>query len=96
MEQFISEKNALVAVGTLNDQVLPFFEEQEVPLLRILTDRGTEYCGKREHHEYQLYLALVDIDHSKTKTRRTKGMCRCNNIEIVNFMTLNLALPQRE
>jgi hypothetical protein len=36
---------------------LPFFEEQQVPLLRILTDRGTEYCGQREHHEYQLYLA---------------------------------------
>ena len=70
-------KNALVAADTLNDQVLPFFEEQEVPLLRILTDRGTEYCGNREHHEYQLYLALEDIDHSKTKARspQTNGIC---------------------
>jgi transposase len=50
-------KNALVAADLLNDRVLPFFEEQQVPLLRILTDRGTEYCGQREHHEYQLYLA---------------------------------------
>jgi hypothetical protein len=51
-------KNALVAADMLNDRVMPFFEEQKVPLLRVLTDRGTEYCGQREHHEYQLYLAV--------------------------------------
>ena len=70
-------KNALVAADLLNDRVVPFFEEHEIPLLRILTDRGTEYCGKREHHEYQLYLTLEDIDHTKTKARRpqTNGIC---------------------
>lgn len=57
-------KNALVAADLLNDRVIPWYEEQGVRLLRILTDRGTEYCGKREHHEYQLYLAIEDIDHS--------------------------------
>ena len=56
---------------------MPFFEEQEIPLLRILTDRGTEYCGKAESHDYQLYLALNDIDHTKTKARspQTNGIC---------------------
>src|SRR5215472_1017249 len=70
-------KNALVAADLLNDRVLPFFEEQNVPLLRILTDRGTEYCGNRESHEYQLYLALENIDHSKTKAYSppTNGIC---------------------
>jgi len=70
-------KNALVASDLLNDRVVPFFEEQEIPLLRILTDRGTEYCGHREHHEYQLYLAVEDIDHSKTRARRpqSNGIC---------------------
>jgi transposase InsO family protein len=70
-------KNALVAADHLNDKVLPFFEENNVALLRVLTDRGTEYCGAREHHEYQLYLALEDIDHSRTKTRhpQTNGIC---------------------
>ena len=70
-------KNALVAADLLNDRVLPLFEEQGVPLLRILTDRGSEYCGSIEHHEYQLYLALEDIDHSKTKARhpQTNGIC---------------------
>jgi len=70
-------KNALVAAEILNDRVVPFFEEHEIPLLRMLTDRGTEYCGKREHHEYQLYLTLEDIDHSRTKARhpQTNGIC---------------------
>lgn len=70
-------KQALVAADMLNDRVVPFFEEQEIPLLRILTDRGTEYCGNREHHEYQLYLAVENIDHTKTRARRpqTNGIC---------------------
>jgi len=61
----------------LNDRVLPFFEEQKVPLLRVLTDRGTESCGQREHHEYQLYLTVENIDHSRTKARhpQTNGIC---------------------
>lgn len=70
-------KNALVAADMLNDRVLPFFEQQGIPLLRVLTDRGTEFCGTREHHEYELYLALEDVDHSRTKARhpQTNGIC---------------------
>jgi transposase InsO family protein len=70
-------KNALVAADLLNDRVVPFFDEQQVPLLRVLTDRGTEYCGQREHHEYQLYLAVENIDHSRTKAHhpQTNGIC---------------------
>jgi transposase InsO family protein len=70
-------KNALVAADMLNDRVVPWYDEHEVKLLRILTDRGTEYCGNRERHEFQLYLAIEDIDHSKTKARspQTNGIC---------------------
>jgi len=70
-------KNALVAADMLNDVVIPFFDSQEVPLLRILTDRGSEYCGNRDHHEYVLYLDLEDIEHSRTKARhpQTNGIC---------------------
>jgi len=70
-------KNAIVAADMLNDQVLPFFEREDVRLLRILTDRGTEYCGALEHHEFELYLAIEDIDHTKTKARhpQTNGIC---------------------
>jgi len=67
----------LVAADLLNDKVLPLYEESGIPLLRILTDRGTEYCGAREHHEYQLYLAIENIDHTKTKARhpQTNSIC---------------------
>ncbi|MDJ1486447.1 IS481 family transposase [Cytophagaceae bacterium YF14B1] len=70
-------KNALVAADLLNDRVVPFYEQHGLRLLRILTDRGSEYCGAREHHEYQLYLAIEDIDHSKTKaySPQTNGIC---------------------
>ena len=42
----------------------------------MLTDRGTEYCGNPERHEYELYLAVEDIDHSRTKTKspQTNGI----------------------
>lgn len=70
-------KTPITAADLLNDRVLPFYEEQSLPLLRILTDRGTEYCGKPEHHDYQLYLAINDITHTKTKARspQTNGIC---------------------
>lgn len=70
-------KHAITAADILNDRVLPFFEEHQIPLLRILTDRGTEFKGKPEHHEYELYLQIEGIDHSKTQVRhpQTNGIC---------------------
>ena len=70
-------KTPITAADMLNDRVLPFYVEQELPILRILTDRGTEYCGNRERHDYQLYLAINDIDHTKTKVKspQTNGIC---------------------
>lgn len=71
------QKTALTSADTLNDRVLPFFESNKIPLLRILTDRGTEYCGKVEHHPFQLYIATENIDHSKTKVHspQANGIC---------------------
>lgn len=70
-------KNAITAADLLNDKVMPFFEEEQIPLLRILTDRGTEYCGKAEYHEYELYLTIEDVEHSKTKVKspQSNGIC---------------------
>jgi len=70
-------KTPITAADILNDKVLPFYNNHELPMLRILTDRGTEYCGKVEHHDYQLYLAINDIDHTKTKAMspQTNGIC---------------------
>lgn len=70
-------KTPITSADLLNDRVLPLFEKHELPLLRILTDRGTEYCGRPEQHDYQLYLAINDIDHTRTKARspQTNGIC---------------------
>ncbi len=70
-------KNASVAVDVLMDRVMPFYEAQKVDLLRIFTDRGTEFCGTH-HHEYQLYLAIEDIDHSLTRAKspQTNRICQ--------------------
>jgi transposase InsO family protein len=69
-------KTPITAADLINDRVAPFFEEHEVKLCRVLTDRGTEYCGNPEHHEYELYLAIEDVDHSRTKTKspQTNGI----------------------
>jgi len=71
-------KHAITAADILNDKVLPFFDEQQIPILRMLTDRGTEYNGKKEYgHDYQLYLTVEGIDHTRTKVRhpQSNGMC---------------------
>jgi transposase InsO family protein len=70
-------KTPLTAADLMNDRVVPFFEENEIVVSRVLTDRGTEFCGKPEHHEYELYLAIENIDHTRTKARspQTNGIC---------------------
>lgn len=70
-------KTPITAADLLNDRVLPFFEDHGLPILRMLTDRGTEYCGCVERHDYELYLAVNDIEHSKTKAQspQTNGIC---------------------
>jgi transposase InsO family protein len=71
-----SAKVPITAADCLNDRVLPFFEEQGIPVLRILTDRGTEFCGREDYHPYELYLQLQEIEHSKTQARhpQTNGI----------------------
>jgi len=69
-------KTPITAADLLNDRVIPFYEEHGIPLQRVLTDRGTEYCGNPERHEYELYLAVEDIDHTRTKAKspQTNGI----------------------
>lgn len=61
----------------LNDKVLSFYKAHNLPMLRIFTDRGTQYCGKVEQHDYLLYLAINDIEYTKAKARppQTNGIC---------------------
>ncbi|HEY1417694.1 MAG TPA: IS481 family transposase, partial [Myxococcaceae bacterium] len=79
-------KTPLTAADLLNDRVVPFFEEHGIPLCRVLTDRGTEYCGQPDRHEYELYLAVENIDHTRTKTKhpQTNGICERFNKTVLN------------
>lgn len=86
MAKLYDRKTALTAADMMNDKVVPFFDEQQVPLLRMLSDRGTEFCGAPEHHEYELYLNLEDIEHTRTKARipQTNGICERFHKTILN------------
>ena len=70
-------KTPITAAEILNDRVLPFFEEHEILVSRVLTDRGTEYCGNPQTHEYELYLAVENVDHTRTRAKspQTNGIC---------------------
>jgi transposase InsO family protein len=79
-------KTPITSADVLNDRVLPFFEQQELPMRRILTNREMGYCGRVDSHDYQLYLAINDIDHTKTKAMspQTNGICECFHKTILN------------
>ena len=79
-------KTPITAADLLNDRVLPFFSSQKMGVIRILTDRGTEYCGKLEEHDYELYLGVNGIEHTKTKARhpQTNGICERFHKTILN------------
>jgi len=72
-----TSKVPINSADLLNDRVIPFFDKYGIPILRVLTDRGTEFCGKPDKHDYELFLALNDIDHTKTKAKnpQTNGIC---------------------
>ena len=79
-------KTPITAADVLNDRVLPFFEQARAPHAADINDRGTEYCGRVDHHDYQLYLAINDIDHTKTKAMspQTNGICERFHKTILN------------
>jgi len=81
-----TNKTPITAADMLNDRVLPFYNSHEIPLLRVLTDRGTEFCGVIEHHPYELLLELEDVEHTKTKARhpQTNGICERFHKTILN------------
>jgi transposase InsO family protein len=77
MAKLYTTRTPITGADLLNDRVLPFLAEHGMGVIRMLTDRGTEYCGKPETHDDPLYLALNDIEHTKTKARhpQTNGLC---------------------
>ena len=64
-------KQPEAAAAVLHNDVLPFYAELDLPVKAVLTDNGREFCGT-ERHPYELYLALNDIEHRKTKVGSPK------------------------
>lgn len=86
-------KTPITAADLLNDKVIPFFEEHSVAVSRVRTDRGTEFCGNHASHEYELYLAVENIDHTRTKARspQTNGICeRFHKTMLTEFYQVTL------
>ena len=79
-------KVPVTAADILNDRVLPFFEDHHIPIMTVLTDRGTEFCGRLDKHPYELYLQLNDIEHRKTKVKspQTNGICERFHQTVLN------------
>lgn len=75
--ELYTSKTPITTADLFNDRVLTFYEKYEPPMLRIFIDWGIENCGQADQHDYQLYIALHDIEHTKTKVKspQTNGIC---------------------
>ncbi len=60
-------KVPMTAVDLLHERVLPFYVAQGVPLQRVLTDNGREYCGRPLQHLFGLYCAVQQVEHRTTR-----------------------------
>ena len=76
LAKLYDRKTPLVAADPLKDRVIAFFDDHAIALQRVPTERGTQYCGAPERHEYELYLAVENVDHSRTevKSAQTNGI----------------------
>jgi len=68
-----TSKLPVTAVQTLNNEVLPFFEEQGCRVETILSDNGRESCGRPDRHPYELFLQLEEIEHRTTALNRPQS-----------------------
>jgi len=66
-------KLPVTAVQTLNNDVLPTFEEEGAVIEAILSDNGREFCGREDQHPYELFLQLEGIAHKKTRVKRPQS-----------------------
>lgn len=64
-----TSKQPEAAVAVLHNDALPFYREQGLAVEAVLTDNGREFCGT-DTHPYELYLALNEVEHRRTKVRR--------------------------
>ncbi len=68
-----ASKLPITAVHVLNNDVLPFFESHNTRISTVLSDNGREFCGRKDHHPYELFLQLEEIEHRTTKVCRPQS-----------------------
>lgn len=68
-----TSKLPITAVQVMNNKVLPFFEEHNAKIVTVLSDNGREFCGREDHHPFELFLQLEEIEHRKTAVRRPQS-----------------------
>jgi hypothetical protein len=71
-------KSDLEAADLLNSRVIPFFEENGLPLSQVLTDRGREFCGAAPKHRYEFYLSLENIAHQVSQSQNPQHNALCS------------------
>ena len=78
------EKSPRSAVDLLEERVLPCFAAHDLRLRRVLTDRGTEFCGYVDCHPYEQFLWSCDIEHSWThgSNCQSNHVCRAFHARI--------------
>jgi len=64
-----TSKQPEAAVAVLHNDAVPFYRAREIPVMKVLTDNGREFCGT-DTHPYELYLSLSDIRHKRTRVSR--------------------------
>ena len=78
-------KTPITAADLLNDRVLPFFDSQEVKLLRVLTDRGSELAATRSGTNTSLPRDRgYRSSRIKTKSPQTNGICERFHKTVLN------------
>ena len=68
-----TNKLPVTAVQTLNNAVLPTFEEHGAGIDAVLSDNGREFCGREDQHPYELFLQLEGIAHKTTRVGRPQN-----------------------
>ena len=59
--------DAIETYGMQTHAFTPSARGARIGIARRVTDRGTEYCGRVDKHDYQLFLAINDIDHTRPR-----------------------------
>ncbi len=71
--RLFTSKLPVTEVQTLNNNVLPTFEEHDAKIDAVLSDNGGEFCGRMDRHPYELFLQLEGVEHKRTRVARPQS-----------------------